>query len=379
MDMSNRGLTDLPSSIPTQEMSLDLSNNHFRTLRSNMFLSLTNLSTIRFSGNQISTIEPGAFNGVFLLQYLYLDVNVIETIQTNTFNSSVYLIELYLHNNKISTLQPGAFEAVFRLSILHLHANELSVLRADTFLPLRQLTHLYLSQNRMTTIENGTFNGLVKLCCLYLQYNELVQVPDIAQLHSLRHILMNSNPIHSITLRRIEQLNDLIGLHFSFTEIHPLPSLAHIRGLRWLSLAGMMLRHLPHYVLKGVATLKITNLSQNKLTHFPKFAESQRVLETIYLGTNRISHIPSLLPYKQLKHLNLALNYITAVPEAHLSPMAPGWVRLSGNPIPCVRQLCWLFTRDLPLQVELTCPDGRDWQQLNKEHICEGWSKQHYY
>ena len=373
MDMSNRGLTDLPPSIPTQETSLDLSNNHFRTIRSNKFLSLTNLTTIRFSGNQISTIEPGAFNGVFLLQYLYLDANVIDTIQANTFYSLVYLIDLRLHNNKISTLQPGAFEGIFRLRKLYLHANELSVLRADTFLPLGQLTYLYLSQNRMTTIENGTFNGLVELCCLYLQHNKLFQIPDIVQLHSLRHLLVNSNPIHSINLRRIEQLEDLIGLHFSFTEIHPLPSLAHIRGLRYLSLAGMMLRRLPHYVLNGVATLGTINLSQNKLTHFPKFGESQRVLEFIFLGTNRISHIPSLLPYKQLRHLDLALNYITDVPEAHLSPMAPGLVRLSRNPIPCVRQLCWLFTRDVPLQVELTCPDGKDWLQLDKQYICEGW------
>ena len=224
MDMSNRGLTDLPPSIPTQEMSLDLSNNQFRILRSNMFLSLTNLSTIRFSGNQISTIEPGAFNGVFLLQYLCLDANAIQTIQANSFYSLVYLIELLLENNKISTLEQGAFEGVFRLRVLFLHTNELSVVRADTFLPLRQLTHLHLSQNRITSIENGTFNGLVKLCCLFLHHNELFQVPDISQLYSLQHMILNYNPIHSISLRRIEQLKYIFGLHFAFEEIYPLPS-----------------------------------------------------------------------------------------------------------------------------------------------------------
>ena len=371
--MSNRDLNDLPANISSQAASLILSNNHLTFLRSNMFSTLTNLTVIRLDGNRISTIEPGAFNGNFLLQYLYLNVNVIDTIQAKAFSSLVDLVELHLADNKISTLEQGAFDGVLLLRILYLHTNELSVLRADTFLPLRQLTHLYLSHNRMTTIENGTFNGLVKLCCLFLHHNELVQMPDVAPLISLKYINTMVNPIHSISVGRIEQFRNMTTLHFGHSTIHPLPSLSHMWRLHALSLLDMMLRRLPHHVLNGVATLIYINLWRNKLTHFPEFGESKRALEVLRLGDNRISYIPNLLPYKRLRHLDLALNYITVVPQGRVYHMA-GWLGLVRNPIPCVRQLCWLLTGDLPLNVKLICPDGRDWQELDKQYICEGWS-----
>ena len=373
LDMSNRDLNDLPANISSQTASLILSDNHLTLLRSNMFSTLTNLTIIRLDGNQISTIGHGAFNRNFLLQYLYLNVNVIETIQAKAFSSLVDLRELRLDNNKISTLEHGAFEGLFQLHKLFLNINELSVLRADTFQPLWRLINLYLSHNRMITIENGTFNGLVKLCCLILDHNKLDQMPDLAPLSSLKYINIILNPIRSISVGRIEQFRNMTTLHFGHSVIHPLPSLSHMWRLHALSLLDMMLRRLPHHVLNGVATLIYINLWRNKLTHFPEFGESKRALEVLRLGDNRISYIPNLLPYKRLRHLDLVLNYITVVPQGRVHHMA-GWLGLVRNPIPCVRQLCWLLKGDLPLNVKLICPDGRAWQLLDKQYICEGWS-----
>ena len=371
LDLSSQHLTELPAELSTQETCLNISYNDFSIICSNMFSALTNLTIIRLDKNQISTIEPGAFNGSFPLQYLYLNVNILEIIEANVFASLTHLRELHLDQNKIKTLEKGAFIGLFNLRSLYLHSNALEVLLSEVFGSLNQLTQLWLCINKISVIENGSFVGLVKLRHLCLHTNKLVEVPHLSLLKNLRHIYLAKNPIQSLSANDIKQLENVTRLSLGSKGMIFLPPLSTLLNIRHLTLSNMLLKRLPRHVLKGVHTLTFINLSWNKLMHFPELGGSVVALEKLYLRANRILHIPSLRPYMGLKYLDLSRNYITMISEADLSHMGSGRLNLDSNPIPCVHQLCWLLASDL--QVTLTCRDGSNWNLLDPSYVCEGW------
>ena len=371
LDFSCQNLTELPTELSTQGSFLNLSCNDFTIIRANAFSSLTNLTIIRLDQNQISTIEPGAFNGRFPLQYLHLNVNILEVIRQNVFSSLTDLKELWLDHNKIKTLEKGAFNGLSNLLRLYLHYNALEVILPERFISLEQLTHLWLCVNKIEVIENGSFVGLLRLRYICLHNNKLVHVPNLSDLRNLVYIHLTGNIIQSLSAENIKQMKNVTSLHFGSPYMKSLPSLSTLWNLRYVTIYNMLLKRVPRHVLNGVDTLTTINLSRNKLTHIPELGGSVIILEVLYLHTNRIYYIPNLKPYMKLRHLDLRWNYITMLPEGYLSQMGSGHVSLDSNPIPCVRQLCWLVTSDL--RVVLTCRDGTNWKKLDPSYICEGW------
>lgn len=62
------------------------------------------------SGNNIATVETGAFKDLVNVEWLELDRNRITTLDKHIFTTMVNLEKLYLFRNKIKTLSPTTFE-----------------------------------------------------------------------------------------------------------------------------------------------------------------------------------------------------------------------------------------------------------------------------
>ena len=64
------GLTNIPTDIPLDALQVYLRNNRFTILEANIFSNLSQCSSLRLYGNEISEIKPGAFNGLRALIHL---------------------------------------------------------------------------------------------------------------------------------------------------------------------------------------------------------------------------------------------------------------------------------------------------------------------
>ncbi|XP_056008138.1 vasorin-like [Ostrea edulis] len=113
-----RGLSRVPTNIPTNTCELGLWNNAITTLENGIFDGLTNLQILGLWNNAITTLENGIFDGLTNLQILDLKYNRITTLQTGSFDELTNLHKLYLYGNKISTLPNGIFDALTNLETL---------------------------------------------------------------------------------------------------------------------------------------------------------------------------------------------------------------------------------------------------------------------
>ena len=113
---------------------LNLGKNKLTAIPHEALVSLTYLETLELSGNQISNLSPGDFNGEFLYH--------------KSFPKKLFL--------KIDFFQPG----LDNLDQLVLNDNKLEHLGEDYFTGISKLTTLYLDQNKIKTINAKAFNGI---------------------------------------------------------------------------------------------------------------------------------------------------------------------------------------------------------------------------
>ena len=89
--------------------SLDLSGQGITSLKSGDFDGLTRLDTLKLSNNQITNVPHGIFDDLHLLTTLWLDNNRINSINANAFDQLYLLDEIKLEGNPSLTLADGMF------------------------------------------------------------------------------------------------------------------------------------------------------------------------------------------------------------------------------------------------------------------------------
>nr|ABB21131.1 variable lymphocyte receptor A [Eptatretus stoutii] len=148
VDCSSKGLTAIPSNIPTDTDRLYL------------------------QGNKLSSLPHTAFHGLNKLTNLNLNYNELQTLPVGVFDHLVSLDKLVLSDNQLKYLPPRVFDS------------------------LTKLTYLSLSQNKLQSLPHGVFDKLTKITYLDLQINQLRSVPEGAfeSLSSLNNIMLQSNP-----------------------------------------------------------------------------------------------------------------------------------------------------------------------------------------
>jgi Leucine-rich repeat (LRR) protein len=105
---------------------LDLSNCNITDIEEGAFNSLTNLISLKLSNNNIKKIRSKMFSSPHLRD-LYLDGNGVEEIETDAF-AQLTLQELHLQHNK---LQEISVTFPHSLKILDISHNQISTITTD--------------------------------------------------------------------------------------------------------------------------------------------------------------------------------------------------------------------------------------------------------
>ncbi|XP_020372622.2 leucine rich repeat containing 4C, genome duplicate a [Rhincodon typus] len=84
---------------------------------------LTKLEELELSGNRLSLIRPGSFQGLTNLQKLWMMHAQIQVIERNAFDDLQSLIELNLAHNNLTLLPHDLFTPLHHLERVHLHHN----------------------------------------------------------------------------------------------------------------------------------------------------------------------------------------------------------------------------------------------------------------
>uniref|UniRef100_A0A8C6T266 Slit homolog 2 (Drosophila) n=1 Tax=Neogobius melanostomus TaxID=47308 RepID=A0A8C6T266_9GOBI len=313
VDCSNQKLTKIPDHIPQYTAELRLNNNEFTVLEATgIFKKLPHLRKINLSNNRITDIEEGTFEGATGVNELILTSNRLENIhhrmmlRSNRIScvsnssfvglSSVRLLSLY--DNQITSMNPGAFDTLHSLSTLNLLANPFNcnchlawlgdwlrrkrivtgnprcqspyflkeipiqdvavqdfacedgndenscspVLRCPaecscldtvvrcsnkglTTLPKglpKETTELDLSNNQISTLSNHSLSNMSELLTLILSYNRLRCIPVRAfdGLKSLRLLSLHGNDISLIPEGAFKDLSSLSHLALGANPLH---------------------------------------------------------------------------------------------------------------------------------------------------------------
>nr|ABB21133.1 variable lymphocyte receptor A [Eptatretus stoutii] len=147
VDCSSKGLTAIPSNIPTDTDRLDL------------------------RGNKLSSLPPKAFHHLSKLTYLSLGENQLQTLPAGVFDHLVNLDRLQLDYNQLTSLPPGIFDKLTKLTDLQLFQNKLHFLPNGVFDKLTQLGTLYLEGNQLQSVPRGTFDSLSSISSIELLGN----------------------------------------------------------------------------------------------------------------------------------------------------------------------------------------------------------------
>ena len=260
-----------------------------------------------------------------------------------------------------------------------LQENKISIIRANAFVTLTELKNLQLLDNDIETIEPGAFNGLAKLTNLNLVRNKLTHFLDISilsGLSALHDLHLGANMLRRFDTTQLGVLGNLdyIGLDWIFPKkITPFPNMPKLRNINF---RGNGMVAFSSDILKKLSGLEILRFGYNKFSSLPKLGGVEEHITELELMRNRFLHIPDLSKHTNLVKLDLADNYITLVPEESLSHLKSGTVNLEGNPVICVSELCWLVSGSWPFAVQLTCPDGTPWAEVDQTAICEGKTAQ---
>nr|ABB21090.1 variable lymphocyte receptor A [Eptatretus stoutii] len=147
VDCSSKGLTAIPSNIPTDTDRLEL------------------------GYNKLSSLPRTAFHGLNKLTYLDLQWNELQTLPPGVFDQLNDLKTLDLRQNQLKSLPQGIFDKLTKLTILWLNTNKLQRLPEGVFDKLTELKTLTLSNNQLKRVPEGAFNSLEKLTLLQLDTN----------------------------------------------------------------------------------------------------------------------------------------------------------------------------------------------------------------
>lgn len=189
---------------------LNMSNNNITTVEPKAFQYNGKFFEIDFQNNYISEIYKGVFTGLEVMS-IDLSYNELVRVRYQAFGKINFQtnadLNVYLDHNKISSIHHNAFvdSAVYLISLSH---NELKSIKAGTFANLSWLRFLDLSCNLIHTIEKRSIDGGLNryLKKLNLAMNELTDVDFFSGMR-INNLYLSLNNISSIFATAMERVN----------------------------------------------------------------------------------------------------------------------------------------------------------------------------
>ncbi|VDN23137.1 unnamed protein product, partial [Gongylonema pulchrum] len=301
VDLSRNVIRDFPRShllkaANSKITKLDLSNNLLSTVRSDTFIGLQSLRTLRLSRNKIETLEKGAFRGLFALRFLDLSRNRLSTLHALTFSPLTMLQNLSLARNLIGTLEDGAFWGLEQLQRLNVAENQLKAVTGGWLYGMHSLTALDLSANSVAWIDSSAWSLSSALTWLDLSSNRLRTLPSLLfkKLSRLEYLSLADNQIDTIHRNSMQGLDNLNYLDLSgnglamCVEDESALVNTSLPKLQTLRFASNRVRTIPARAFENFPSLQILDLTDNPIASVQNGAFESLHLRRLFINTSSL-------------------------------------------------------------------------------------------
>ncbi|XP_030326429.1 CD180 antigen [Strigops habroptila] len=390
----------LPPNFPTQNLKyLDFQMNNIRTITADdvSLLQRTSNITLIFKGNDITYIEPGAFQSHFYsLDFggcadipgilVGLQNSTVQTLWLGTFHGmkkepfispdvlqglcNISVKDLYLQLRHFRNLNANMFRCLTRLRKLDLTQTHINALPADIS-GMSSLEELVLNANSFEHLCNINSASFPSLIHLHIKGNsKVLQLGSgcLEKLAKLQHLDLSKSYIESFDcckgalsgLSSLRQLNlshntklhlhdvfmedgaSLELLDLAFTPLHINTSQGPFRSLHLLQVLNLSSSHINtsnQRLFQGLESLILLDLSQNNfelgIMQNDKLFQELPNLEVLILSSCELTAIgdQAFHSLKKLRHVDLSRNKLAAFSTDAFSNLKNIYLNFAHNRI----------------------------------------------
>ncbi|GFQ66391.1 hypothetical protein TNCT_671951 [Trichonephila clavata] len=341
---------------------LDFSNNNLNKLPHELFLKPINnrLSSIHLDNNKLKAIKSVTFRNMSSVSRIFLFNNEISVIESRAFVDCPNLHTIVLSNNNLKMIESLAFHNLSRLSNLCLQDNDLELFSFDAFGGDTSPMNINLSNNiiRDLSLGNSTAFKRLNIKTLDLTKNKITDIPDeffTSLSNNLNNLYLSCNKISNLSMYLFPKLQ---VLHLSFNDVHSY-GLLHptcCPQVQILALDHNYISTIEDETFNKMHSLRILDLSYNKITTLPNDVFSGTKLERLNLSHNYLTVIPMAAfaeVKNSLKFIDISSNRLTSLlPEIFSTPNKIQALNLSSNQVTKLHEMSFkglshLFELDL--------------------------------
>ncbi|XP_066118963.1 platelet glycoprotein Ib alpha chain [Saccopteryx bilineata] len=192
VNCDNQGLKALPPDLPADTTILHLGGNPLGTFSMASLVPLTRLSQLYLGDSKLTNLQVDG--KLPLLETLEIPRNKLKRLPL-LGRALPALTTLDVSYNNLTSLSPGALDGLSQLHELSLRGNELESLPAELLAHTTKLRKLDLAENKLSELPLGFLDGLEELDTLFLQKNWLHTIPKgFFGHHLLPFVFLHSNP-----------------------------------------------------------------------------------------------------------------------------------------------------------------------------------------
>lgn len=311
----------------TQLLHLDLSDNLLTLVEVEAFLGLRNLLTLRLPRNRLKVISVGVFAGLNALQLLDISSNKILVLLDFTFRDLASLEFFTADGNDLVFISRQAFTGLTGLKKLDLDGCNLTAVPTESLAQLSELRSLHLHQLGLTTLPNYSFHPLAHLKQLVISHFSRLETLAGNSLFGLNltSLTIEHCNLSDVPYISLHPLVYLVYLDLSFNPITCIQGnlLGDLLRLQEFRLIGGSLLRIESGAFRGLAYLKVLNVSKNLLTTLEVGAfHSVDTLTTLGLDNNPLACDCRLLWVVQKQ---LVLDFDGRHPTCATSVQLQGW------------------------------------------------------
>ncbi|XP_041804884.1 carboxypeptidase N subunit 2 [Chelmon rostratus] len=241
LKMNNNLISNLTSDTfhnMTQLIELHLEANKISELADSIFFALTELKVLNLRGNLLTSFNDNVF-GFTASNLKELNLKGNRLTKLSSLISLTSLSDLILSSNQLSSLPEDIFRNVTVLENLDLSENQLTSLPEMIFRNLFSIKAIHLNKNNLSRVDANLFEDQVLIQQLYLSDNQLETLPlGLLDTFAIQHtVRLHGNPwkcdchmwyLHDWVLRNsqdIEMLDRMLCESPDFLRRRPVASI----------------------------------------------------------------------------------------------------------------------------------------------------------
>lgn len=268
MDKDNDGTVTAEEVAQYGGTKLDLSKCNLSEIGLLRYLP-SQIVTLNLSNNEITAIPEGLLDNLTSLENFYIEHNKITEIPAGLFRNNHSLDWISFTGNQISSLKDNTFEGLDALTILDLEGNKIREVSQNALTSMPKLQQLSFVGNGLENLQDDVLKPLAgSLRWLFLQENNIESLPKtVEDLSSLEELNAYDNGMKDITKVDFSKLPQLQEVNFMHNEIREIPSgtFAKNEKLDGLDLYDNLLTTMSPDTLPATAVLRKLDIRLNNI------------------------------------------------------------------------------------------------------------------